>query len=269
MSSIPASPIHSIASRILVCTLRTGAWRANKLNKKETAELNKKHGLKEGTAKVPVHVCDHAALAELSTIHGAAYDYHTSVTQPSIDDAIRLLPCTKELEHAAKMSEFRTQHLVATDRFLCDYPSERADAPRRLNGLFDATAWPTDQQIGKKFRFEVSYRPCPTDGAWQDWLNVSVQAAQEELTEKLTEAIRHVATRCGSDGKLYQTVFSNLKELLLLVPDLNLAHDQRLNALAQQATILADQDKDDVVKSPGKRKAIADKANELLNMFGG
>ena len=170
-------------------------------------------GWLKGTAKVPVHVCDHRSLGELTKLHSEAHAYHVSVTHASVDDAIRLLPMCREMEHAAKMADFRRGHDSIVANFLGDFPG-RAAAPIRLNGLYDASAWPSLESIASKFRFETSYRPCPTDGAWEDWLNVSVQAAQLELTERLEEAIKRVAERCASDGKLYETVFTNLGDLL-------------------------------------------------------
>jgi hypothetical protein len=259
--------IQSVASRVKVCTLKTGAWRANKLNRKETAELCARHGVAQGTAKVPVHVCDHRSLGELTKLHGEAYAYHVGVTHASVDDAIRLLPMCREMEHAAKMADFRRGHDSIVATFLADYPQERAAAPIRLNGLYDAAAWPSLESIASKFRFETSYRPCPTDGAWEDWLNVSVQAAQLELTERLEEAIKRVAERCACDGKLYQSVFANLGELLALVPDLNLTNDLRIAAIAAQAAKLAGESKESCA-CPSRRKDVAAKAQSILSMFG-
>lgn len=183
--------IHAVAARVKVCTLKTARWQAAGLHKRETKKVNDDHHTGDA-AKVRVRVCDHAALTELQNLHSEAYEYHTMITRPSVDDGVRLLPMCREMEHAAKMNEYKAKHDAIVARFLADYDNERQQAPIRLNGLYDPAMWPDLERVGKKFRFETSYRPCPTEGAWEAWLAISVEAAQMELQEQLggTEARR-------------------------------------------------------------------------------
>jgi hypothetical protein len=205
--------VTAIAARVKISTLKTGAFRPVKLHREETKAERERHntGLVDS---VRVKLTNHPALKELDKIHKAAYTYHKSLTRPTIDEGMRLVPLCREFEHCQTLGGFRTQHDNLVAQFLADYEQERASAPQRLNGLFDASMWPTLDEVNGKFRFEISYRPCPTEGAWADWLSCSAVAAQQELREELESAILHIKERVSSDGKLYQSVFSNLKELL-------------------------------------------------------
>jgi hypothetical protein len=257
--------IQQIAARVKICTLKTGAWRPTKLHKAETAAMAARHGTDAGKAVV-TH-CDHASLKELDQVHNEAYKFHIGHTRPTVDDGVRLIPLAFELEHAQAMGDFQRQHHRHVARLMADYPQMKADAPTRMNGLFDASAWPHEVRVQAKFRFEVSYRPCPTEGEWSDWLSVSAQAAQDELREQLEAAIRRVAERCASDGRLYSTVFSNLKELLVLVPDLNLANDPVIAQVARQAQSLANANKDAAAANESYRRNLAADANRLAALF--
>lgn len=259
--------ITEIARRVKIVTLKTGAWRPTRLHKRETAAENARHGTVD-QARVSVRVCDHPALAKLATIHKECYQEHIRITRPTVQDGMRLLPLTLELEYGKKLGDFASRHQGLTAEFLAAYDSEKASAPARLNGLYDSSFWPSIEKVEKKFRLEVQYLPCPIDGEWKDWLSVSVHMAQDELREQLGDAIKRIAERCASDGKLYQSVFSNLADILALVPDLDLAGDPLIRSIAQQAQLLADQDKDAVASSQNKRRAIAQEATRLAVMFG-
>jgi hypothetical protein len=126
--------------------------------------------------------------------------------------------------------------------------------------------WPDNSTVESKFRFDLQYLPCPVQGEWENWLRVSVSAAQAELRDQLESAIRHVAERCASDGRLFESVFSNLRELLDMVPDLDLENDQVIRGIAKRAREL-DQDRETVAKSPALRKSVAEEANRIASMF--
>jgi len=259
--------IHDIASRVKLVTFKTGKPGFTKLNKKETDEMRLRHGTDAGRAIV-TH-CDHPTLGAVENVHGDARMYHRGITQPSVTDGLRIVPDGVELDHAAKMNTFKAEANRLAHEFLTDYPQLMMDAPVRLNGLYDARAWKPVEIVRAKFVFELDYLPCPTNGRWADWLSASVAAAQQELTERLEECIKRVAERCASDGPLYESVFGNLKEVLDLVPHLNLANDPKIAAIAQQAKLLL-KDRDRLADKHHKaeRRATAVEADRLAGMFG-
>jgi hypothetical protein len=264
--------VHDIAARVKLATFRCGKPGFARLNRKESEEIKQKHHLtpdKAADAKAIIAHCAHPALESLEKLHGEARAHHRSVTQPSITDGLRLVPCGVELDHARAMREYRERHERLAQQFLGDYPRLLAEAPAVLNGLYDERVWKPLEVTAQRFRFELEYLPCPTNGKWADWLQASVMAAQQELTERLEECIRRVAERCASDGPLYESVFGNLKEVLALVPHLNLADDPKIAAIAAQAKSLV-KDRDRLAAKEGKseRKATAREAERIASMFG-
>ncbi len=257
--------IQSVASRIKLVTLSTGRPRFNRLHRPETKALADKHKVSAG--RVTVQQCDDQRLLDIDKLYAEARDVHNMLTRPSIDGLARLLPNGLEFKHTQAMSAIRVKANALSNEFLGDYDRLAAEAPVRLNGLYDASVWKSKALIAEKFEFATRYLPCPTDGEWADWLEGSVAAAQSELVDQLKAAISKVAERCASKGPLYQTVFSNLDELLALVPDLDLKGDPRIRELLARAKPLVC-DKDELVKYPQKRERIAKTASDMLSMFG-
>jgi hypothetical protein len=258
--------VADVAARTKLAVLQTGAWRATRINRSETRNTNATHGT-GNAAKVLVRVTDHAALTGLAKLHAHAYQEHRRFTLPTVQDGMRLLPAGREFEHAEVMRKLADQHNTFVREFLADYENERANAPARLNGLFDPSMWPSLHVVEHKFTFQTRYLATPVDGEWSEWLSASVESAEAELRERLEEALKRVKDRCKSDGKLYASVFEAIRELADLAPDLDFNGDYApvVQALAPLAKIHAE----DVRDNPSARQKVAKQADSILSVLGG
>lgn len=272
------SDITKIAARIKLAALNTGAWRATRLHKKETAKVNADHHT-EDAAKVHVRLTNSQALRAINCLTAAAYDEHKKLTLPAAQDGLRLLPVGREFEHSQKMGEFGAKHRALVAQFLDEYDDEAATAPQRLNGLYDAKLWPDRRVIAGRFLFNTRYLSCPTDGTWAEWIMESTRAADEELRERLTDCLQRIAENCAREDKankkgnlcapkIYDTLFSNLGELLALVPDFNFGESLEIARAAQAAQELAKLTADTVRESKDIRKDAAKRANSILSALG-
>jgi hypothetical protein len=259
--------ITDVAARTKVCTLSLSAWRATRVHKPETKAENARHGT--NAARVSVRLCEHQALTDLQALHYAAYTLHRRLTLPTVQDGMRLLPVGRELEHASEMAKFRAEHDRLTSTFLADYPAEVSAASFRLNGLHDESMWPAVDKIAGKFGFSTKYLATPTEGAWCEWLEESVRAADSELRERLTEALERVRDRCAGDGPLHATVFSALSDLIALAPDLDLACSPEIQATIASAGPLANMTADEARKDKALRAQAAAQAERMLSVLGG
>ena len=232
--------IASLASRIKITTLNTGAWRANRLNRAESNLVNQNHNSGDA-AKVIVRLTDNAALLGLYKLHAEAYAEHRRLTLPSVQDGMRIVPAGKEFEHAKIMREFSVKHDSLIQDFLADYDSIKDEARIKLNGLFNENQWPHKDTVASKFMFQIRYLNCPHEGAWSDWLNESAQAGESELRERLVTAARHLAKVCDGDGKLYQSAIDNLTDVCALAGDgFNLLDDSIIAKAASAIKVATD-----------------------------
>lgn len=259
--------IAEIAARTKLASMQTGMFQAQRLHKAETRAENERHGSGD-RARVAVRITDHPALVSLRKLHAEARGAHLKLTMPSAMDGVRLIPCARELEHADMLLAYQRKHEALAAEFLADYDAERDAARVRLNGLFDPAMFPAKSIVAESFRFSWRYLDTPTEGAWGEWFMESARAAQDELREALVAALRRVADRCSASGALYETVFSNLRELLDLVPDFNVLADPIIAAAAARAASIAVLTAEPLREDPAKRAAVAERARAVLSVFG-
>lgn len=258
--------VEAMAARMKLAVVNTGMWRATRQHKRETVAENQRHNT--DAAKVLVRVSDHKALSDLSKLHAAVYQEHRRITLASAQEGMRLLPAGREFQHAERMRELADKHNALVAEFLADYDAEKAAAPARLNGLYDASMWPSHDEVAKRFKFQTRYLSCPTDGEWGALVAESAQAAQAELRERITSALERVRDRCKkTDGKLFATVFDSIRELRDLVPDLDVTGE--FAPIVEAMAPLAEVHSDNITGDEKARKQVARKATNILTMLGG
>lgn len=257
-----------LARRAVICTLSTGAWRVEKSHDGETRAVNAKHGTRD-LATVKVSICEHPALLAIYKLLAEARAEHNRLTLPAGDKGVRLLPVARQMEHTRLMADFRARLDTLLRDFLAAYPAERASAPARLNGLYVERQWPaTVAEVEAKFAFLCRYLPVPEVGQWTDWMNEAAAEGQADLHERLRKAITLVAQRLADPkGRVFDSLTGNLAELIALVPDLNLAADPTIAAMADKAKALLEHDTDTLRDDPLARADIAAKASEIVSLF--
>ncbi len=263
MSYTIPTDASAIAARVQLSTLSLSTWARTKLNKKETKEVQDKHH--SDAARVIVTVCDSPLLEKISKVQNAARSEHYRLTLPTIQDGMRMVPVGRQFQHAEAMKPLRGEFDALVSEFCGQYPQLRNDAPARLNGLYDAAAWPVD--IRAKFGWNLRYLACPSQGEWGEWLAESAQMGQADLHERFADALRRVVDRCGQNGVLHETVFTGLRDLCDLIPDMDLSG--KLADLAARAAQLAQLDAETVRHSPKTRQDCAARAASILDMLGG
>ena len=267
MTSSPTSSTP-LARRAGICSLSTGAWRVEKTHAGETAAVNAKHGTRN-VATVKTHICEHPALLEIYRLVAEARAEHNRLTLPAGDKGVRLLPVARQAEHTALMADYRLRLDALLRDFIAAYPAERAAAPARLNGLYVERQWPVSAaEVESRFAFTVRYLPVPEVGQWSEWMAEAAAEAQNDLRDRLREAITLVAKRLSDpNARVFGSLTGNLAELLALAPDLNLAADPEIAALADKAKALLEHDTDTLREDPLARADIAAKASEIVSLF--
>ncbi len=265
MNTSTVNQLDRIAAKTKLCMLKRSAWNADKKNDEATEELRRKHNTDAG--RVSVHVCDHPALNGAKSILGAVYAKHKKITLPTIQESLRLIPVCKEFDHMTIVREASDEFFPLVNEFMSVYDQEAADAPARLNGLYDASAWPTHEEMAKKFDLKAHYLKCLTDGPWADWLVESARAATDDIRDQLEAAVHRVAEKCAG-GRLHATVFTSLRELIDLIPEIDISDSDELMKLAEAARPLAQNEAEELRKADRARNKVKDDASRVLDMFG-
>ena len=129
--------------------------------------------------------------------------------------------------------------------------------------------------MASSFAGELGGRPVETEvdqeRAWVRMrcpIEEASACAQEELRDRLSDAIRKVAVKLRDPKAIFRdTLVSNLTEILALVPDLNLADDPQIADLARQAGDLVEHDAATLRDDPIARANTASRADEICSLF--
>jgi len=237
----------------MLVRLNITQWTARKTDKAVTHEVARAKGAAEELVKVNKLLMDKAALAGIVSAVGSARTFHYANTLPWSDDGARILPAANFMAYTAGLRKLESEFRAAADTFLEQYVNHRTAAQRLLNGLFSAADYPEPAEVARRFSWSVSVDPLPAaddfrvnlgaddvdaiKAALQNRLAESIKGATADLWRRLAEAVGHCAGKLaevdagGKAGIFRDTLIGNLRELVAILPRLNLADDAALEAM--------------------------------------
>ena len=155
----------SISSSAVLVELNISVWTANKLDKlatdkvlisnsasKDSAQVRK--NLMAGTTKRK-KIADYAARARL---------YHNQTTLAWADKGSRLLPTSLFMEYKQNMNVWQNNINTMVEQFIAEYDTHILMAEQHLGSLFDASDYPTKEELRNKFGFRLVFSPLPESG---------------------------------------------------------------------------------------------------------
>lgn len=247
---------HTVASVAMLGAVRIKMWSGRKLDRSVTDQVNRDHGAAADAGRYNKALVSRDALAELVTIANLARKEHYARTLPWHDDGSRILPAVGYLKFVEAMRELRIRFEAATDEFASGYDDFVSDAKARLNGMFNAADYPTAADIRRRFGFDVVILPMPeasdfrvdVGDAEADRIRADIQArtnaairdAMADVFGRVCEAVGHMAekladNRDGGKAAIFRdTLVDNVRELVALLPGLNVTADAALTALADR-----------------------------------
>jgi len=265
MSSVPiAEP--SLSSRAMLCSLSISMWSARKHDPDASEEIAMQHGAQADAGRYHKILLPKEALGEIQKIVSEARQEHYFITLPWDDNGYRVLPAPAYLDHAGKMRTLAQRFNPAADALARQFGSLVEQARSRLGGLFRASDYPTPSELRAKFSFETKVMPLPDAGDFRVTLGdeektrikrqitaaveASLQVGSRELWHRLYDAVQHMAERLsayrvtdeGVEHSFRDTVVTNLKKLVDVLPKLNITNDPELERLGSQvrASLLVD-----------------------------
>lgn len=252
----------------MLMSLTIESWSARKHDANVSADVAKAHNASNDAGRYNKMLVDKNALAPVQSAANTAREFFMTNTLPWLDKkGQRIMPATNFIATSAKINELHIAFDAAVAAFLAEYPRHREEAHKRLNGLFSPADYPDESVLRRKFRFAVDVMPIPDSEDFRVDLGAeNVARIQADISAKLTEAqqvamadiwqrihdtVTHMRDRLktyevNSEGKVIAGVFrdtlvSNLRDLVELLPRLNFTGDARLDdmrvRLSQSLTV--------------------------------
>lgn len=239
--------------KALLVDLSIKQFSARKTDKRATTQFLSDHGASEGSANVSKRLLPEEALEAIKTISGEARLYYYQQTLPWSDKGSRLLPSANFDACTAQLAEFKARFDDAVAQFIDGWEGYVETARQQLNGLFNSDDYPTLSVVKKKFNFSVDFYPVPTADDFRFSVPEAAVAALErsldrrldeakasariDLYRRLAERLQRIVERMTADKVIVKdSLIDGLRELLALIPALNVTGDPQLDAIREEVT---------------------------------
>lgn len=286
-----ASTASILSERAMIVSMNISLWSGRRYDRKVTREVNSSHGASADAGRYNKALLKKEALSELQRIAGAARATFYEMTLPWISDSERIIANDGYLNLVAAINKHVAEYQNAREDFIASYQRHVDEARVMLNGMFNEADYPPVSTLRDKFKMEVKTMPIPTG----DDFRVSMSEYQAEriraeiertVANATTEAIRDIYERVadvsakmierlnaytpGTPGKRAEGTFKdslvgNVRELISILPALNITGDPALAEIANRLAPIAEHDAQVLRDSEETRKAVAEEAQAILD----
>ena len=240
-----SSPLQDSA---MLVTLTISQWTARKHDKSVSTEVDRNHGAKNGGRynKLLVRA---DALDPIEKVAGAARAYLYKMTHAWGDNGERMLPAALFLEFSQTMQQMRNEFDSRVQTFVNDYPTLVQEARVRLGTMYNPQDYPAD--VRSKFSFPPpAITPVPSANDFRVNLNKeyvdsikadlisTLEARQKDTLKQCWARVRKVVTKItelgDEEARVYDSVITNARDLIDILPALNLTGDSELTDIASE-----------------------------------
>lgn len=254
--AVISNPAPSILStRAILRGVRLGLWDGRKLDKAVSDEVARAKGAKADAGRYNKQLVPPESLAAVKSAANAIRAVHARYTLPWTNNGFDILPAAKVAEYDNDMRAARYEFEKAADSFAAIYPALVDSAPARLGELFDASEFPSANEVRSRFSFRVRTLTIPdkTDfrvdmsDAQARLIRAEIEAeSREALETAMADAWQRVADVCArmverlnaykpatakgekTEGRFTDTIVENVRDLVAMLPAFNLTGDPTL-----------------------------------------
>ncbi len=275
--------------------LRISAWSGRLYDREASDHVAVHHDASMNVGRYNKRLLPKAALAALNATMSEARTRHYANSLPWDDKSSRLLTVAN-YEHYTEIMDGLREHLVRQRaRFIEDYDDYVEQARLDLGKLFRIGEYPSKEDLREKFSIRYRITPVPdadhfiarlasddTDRVKRDierHIEEQLHDAVGDLYRRLAEAVERVSERLCEDGDgkplvFRDTMISNIRDLVDVVPRLNIFGDQRLAGLCEQvkeriAGVEPDSLRPSRTFDPAARDRVKRDADALMEQFAG
>jgi len=287
-----------IQNSAMLVDLNISLWAGRKMDKRVSAEIDVSKGTKVKGGNYHKRLMGGAkALENITTLGGALRTWHYSRTLAWSDRGTRLLPVTLFPDYKAELDRRVDELRRAVEVFLAQYSTLVTAAAFSLGDLFDASEYPSVDEVRAKFRVDYVFLPVPVAGdfrvdvmqeaadtlrtEYESYFGRKLAEAMQDAWTRLHECVTHMSERLADAEEVKQTktgetrrkkfhdsLIENANELCGVLTALNVTSDPKLEQ-ARQALERAINNRtaDDLRDNDHLRLQTKAKIDAILDMF--
>ncbi len=275
--------------------LRISAWSGRLYDREASDHVAAHHEASTSAGRYNKRLLPKAALAALNATMSETRTQHYAQSLPWDDKGSRLLTVANYEHYTEVIDGLRERLVRQRARFIEDFDDYVEQARIDLGKLFRIGDYPSKDQLRDRFAIRYRITPVPdadhfiarlasddTDRVKRDielHIEEQIHDAVGDLYRRLAEAVERVSERLNEDGDgkplvFRDTMISNIRDLVDVVPRLNIFGDQRLARLCEQVKErIAGVEPDSLRPSrsfdPAARDRVKRDADDLMEQFAG
>ena len=279
----------------MLVSLRISAWSGRLYDREASDHVAAHHDASSSAGRYTKRLLPRAALAALNATMNETRIQHYAQSLPWDDKGSRLLTVDNYEHYTGIMDALRERLVRQRARFIEDYDDYVEQARLDLGKLFRIGEYPSKEDLRDRFSIRYRIAPVPdadhfiaklasddTDRVKRDiksHIEEQLHDAVGDLYRRLAEAVERVSERLNEDGDgkplvFRDTMISNIRDLVDVVPRLNIFGDQRLARLCQQvkdriAGVEPDSLRPSRTFDPVVRNRVKRDADALMEQFAG
>jgi hypothetical protein len=276
-----------ISTKAMLSTVSIGYWTGRASDERVIDEIAQKHSSERDMHEYRKVLIKPEALNLIKAARSRARTYWMEETLPWLDGGTRVLPAVKYEGFAVKMRELKAEFEGAVKEFIQGYDLLKAEARRRLNGLYREEDYPPKEGLVNRFKFDVNVFPIPSANDWRVSLGKEAQAELERSTDtaiakaaeimsrdvwrRLHEVVAAMTEAMKKEKPNFRaSILSNIQEVVAMLPDLNVTDDPHLTKMSKDITaMLKGLDPEMLRGDPLQRKKVAKNADDILRKMKG
>ena len=295
---------HDITENAMLVQQTISKWTARKHDRKISAEVAETHDAGDDAGRYNKQLVAKVAMAAIQSLCSDARADHYANTLPWDDKGSRVLTVDNFDAYVKQQDAHRERMITLRREFKAQWAAHVDEARERLGSMFDESDYPDPETVEERFVIDYTILPIPDAkhflaklGRKSDAriraditrkVHDNIDAAVRDLYERLGEAIAKVVDRVQDEKRTNEdgttasaprvfrnTLIDNLRDIVDVVPRLNLTGDPQLAKLCEttraklckyDATTLRPTDKE---FNPAARAAVQRDAKQLAKAFAG
>ena len=246
-----------LTERALLVSLHLGSYTGKRIDRDVTEEAAESHNADpKDSGSYSKQLLSKKALRPVLSKVALVRQTHRTLTLPWDEDA-RILAANGYLHYTKVMRDGRLAVEEAAKTLAKQLPEWIDEAKVRLGSMYDATEYPSSDEILKRFTVDVEIKPIPEASDFRTKLsdatvkavtkdierriNDRLKAAMSDIFERVVDVTSKMADKLaayeggeGQKGAFRDSLVYNVTALAELIPNLNISGDERLDKLAQE-----------------------------------
>jgi hypothetical protein len=294
IQSAPAQ--HDLATRAMIVSLKISQWSGRRFDRKVSGEVTQQHGAASDAGNFNKALLPKDSLAGIASVVGESRTGFAARTLPWLDDGARIMAASAFMPHSTWVRGQQAKFDKAVADFISRYPDHVNDARARLGSMFDTNDYPLPSDLAGKFGMTMLVLPVPSAADFRVAMSenqaASIRAdiearvseaaasAQRSVYERIAEQLERMADKLAAykpalrsgdktEGVFRDSLVENVRDLVNMLPGLNITGDPALIELGGKLARLAYHNAETLRSSDSKRLETEAEARRILDSIQG